>query len=229
MTAENVSGESIASYNAVSATPSAGAGYNISGTVNGPHAGGVTMALSGTASRTATTAPNGAYSFAGLPVGSYVVTPSLVGYSFDPPVPTVTISTSNQTQDFSQSSIVPAYTISGSIAYSGSRTGRIYVWALPSGCSSTECAAASTSVSRTGSSTPYSIRGLTYGAYTIIARLDNLGYGNEHATNPKGQAGPVTTSLNVTTQNLALSDSSDPGARLRRPGHRRCRELAACS
>lgn len=68
--------------------------YNISGQVtsNGTGLSGVTITLSGNRSDTTTTNSNGDYSFSGLSNGSYTVTPSLTGYTFDPTSRNVTIS-----------------------------------------------------------------------------------------------------------------------------------------
>ena len=51
---------------------------------NGFGLAGVTVTLSGGASKTTITDALGNYSFAGLPVGNYTVTPSLAGYDFAP-------------------------------------------------------------------------------------------------------------------------------------------------
>jgi hypothetical protein len=56
--------------------------YSVSGTVTG--ASGVTMNLTGDKTSTTTTATDGTYSFTGLPVGNYTVTPVKTGYTFDP-------------------------------------------------------------------------------------------------------------------------------------------------
>ncbi|MCI4398646.1 MAG: metallophosphoesterase, partial [Acidobacteria bacterium] len=62
---------------AVSVTVSnTSATYSISGTVSGAATSGVTMTLSGAASKTTTTASDGTYTFSGLANGSYTVTPS---------------------------------------------------------------------------------------------------------------------------------------------------------
>lgn len=73
--------------------------YSILGqiTTNGIGLIGVTMTLSGTSIGTATTDSNGNYSFASLSNGSYAVTPSLSGYSFDPVYRNVNISGANET------------------------------------------------------------------------------------------------------------------------------------
>lgn len=58
--------------------------YSISGTVSGTATAGVTMTLSGAASAITTTDSSGNYSFTGLANGSYTVTPSRTGYTFNP-------------------------------------------------------------------------------------------------------------------------------------------------
>jgi carboxypeptidase family protein len=62
-------------------------GYAISGKISGAQAHQVTVSLSGAAlgaDRTTKTDSSGAYSFDGLPKGSYTITPSLAGYHFNP-------------------------------------------------------------------------------------------------------------------------------------------------
>lgn len=57
--------------------------YSVSGTVTG--AAGVTVNLTGDATATTTVATDGGtYSFTGLAVGNYTVTPVKAGYTFDP-------------------------------------------------------------------------------------------------------------------------------------------------
>lgn len=68
--------------------------WSISGTVS-PAAAGVTVALSGTSTGSATTDSSGNYSFAGLAKGSYTLTPSQSGYTFAPTTLAVTINRSN--------------------------------------------------------------------------------------------------------------------------------------
>src|SRR5260370_5654318 len=61
------------------------AGFSMSGTINPTAAGnGATVALSGTTSVSTTADSSGNYTFAGLPNGSYLVTPKHTGYSFTP-------------------------------------------------------------------------------------------------------------------------------------------------
>ncbi len=78
--------------------------FSISGTItaNGSPLSGVTLVLSGVASKRTTTDANGNYTFSILANGSYTVTPSRTGYSFTPPNRSVTINDANVGgQDFS--------------------------------------------------------------------------------------------------------------------------------
>jgi len=80
-----------------------GTTFSVSGTITsggGPLAG-VTVALSGTASKTTTTNSSGNYIFTTIGNGSYTVTPSKTGYSFSPLNRSVTVNGANVTgQDF---------------------------------------------------------------------------------------------------------------------------------
>src|SRR5260370_7543075 len=72
--------------------------YSISGTIS-PAAGGngATVTLSGAASATATANGSGAFAFSGLPNGTYTLTPSHTGYTFNPTSQNVTVSGANVT------------------------------------------------------------------------------------------------------------------------------------
>jgi alpha-tubulin suppressor-like RCC1 family protein len=61
--------------------------YSVSGqaTAGGSALSGVTMTLTGPAEKTATTEVSGNYSFSDMPTGTYLLTPSLTGYTFLPP------------------------------------------------------------------------------------------------------------------------------------------------
>ncbi len=77
--------------------------YSISGKVvdsSGSGIGGVTISLtSDDVQSTATTDQNGDYSFTGMPNGSYMVIPSMTGYTFSPDFRTVVINEGNATID----------------------------------------------------------------------------------------------------------------------------------
>jgi hypothetical protein len=77
--------------------------YTISGTVTSSGSGlsGVNMALTGDSTANTTTDASGNYSFSGLSNGSYTVTPSKSGYTFNPTSIPVIISGADQTgKDF---------------------------------------------------------------------------------------------------------------------------------
>ena len=78
--------------------------HSITGTVTENSIGlsGVTVTLSGGASTTTITAPDGTYSFAGIPDGNYTITPTLSGYAFTPSSHSVTVAGADEAgKDFS--------------------------------------------------------------------------------------------------------------------------------
>jgi hypothetical protein len=86
LTAVNGIGESAASPPG-NATPATAPSHTISGNVsasNGTGIPGVMVSLTGSATQTTTTDSNGNYSLAGIANGSYTVTPSRIGYTFNP-------------------------------------------------------------------------------------------------------------------------------------------------
>ncbi|MGA3282549.1 MAG: hypothetical protein ABSD50_16390 [Smithella sp.] len=95
--------------------------YSISGAVNGTVAANVAITLSGTSAANTTTASDGTYSFSGLANGSYIVTPSLTGYSFSPSSTGVKINGADGTADFTSSTasglnFTVAGVVSGAVA-----------------------------------------------------------------------------------------------------------------
>ncbi len=73
-------------------------GFSLSGTINPTAAGnGAAVVLSGAASASATADNAGNYTFAGLPNGSYMVTPKHTGYAFTPGNQSATVSGANIT------------------------------------------------------------------------------------------------------------------------------------
>jgi hypothetical protein len=92
------------------------AAHTIAGTISGDVLEGVTVTLSGAASATATTDIAGAYTFSGLPDGSYVVTPSLEGYTFDPQFLPVALAGADVLTANFVATLVPTYSVSGTIS-----------------------------------------------------------------------------------------------------------------
>ena len=95
-----------------------GTTFSISGTISaggGPLAG-VTVALSGAATKTTTTNANGSYTFTTLGNGSYTVTPSKTGYSFLPANRSVIVNDANVAgQNFTGTT----FSLSGTISTGG--------------------------------------------------------------------------------------------------------------
>jgi hypothetical protein len=85
----------------ISANFIANSGEITSGTLStsgGTAISGATMTVSGSGIEwTTTTNSNGSYSFTGLPSGSYIITPSLTGYTFNPASLPLSVSSANVT------------------------------------------------------------------------------------------------------------------------------------
>jgi hypothetical protein len=73
--------------------------YSISGTItiNGSALAGATVTLSGAGTGTAMTDSSGNYTFPNLSNGSYIITPSMFGYTFSPSSQTVAVEEANET------------------------------------------------------------------------------------------------------------------------------------
>ncbi len=188
----------------------------ISGTVTGPWVSDVTITLSGAGSATTTTNASGQYSFANLTAGgSYTVTPSLAGYSYSPAAPVIVLD-SDTTQNFTATSNLTSYSISGTITYAGSHTGNTIIRVFPNGCIGCGVlAGTSISFAPTSGGTAYTITGLApvnggenaNGSYVLTAEIDTLGTGVTNESNPEGTSGTVTiNSANVTGVDFALVD-----------------------
>ena len=149
----------ISGSNVKAATPS-GSAYGISGTLS-PSSGGAgsTVTLSGASSGTATADASGAYSFTGLPNGSYVITPGKPGYAFTPSAQAVTVNGVNVTGVNFTDSVASSqtYSISGTISPTTGGAGATVTITGP--------AATQTLADSAGN---YSLTGLSNGSYTVI-------------------------------------------------------------
>ena len=209
-TAVTISNANQTGKNFVSTAVGPSATYSISGSVNisgGGALSGVAVDLTGDNSGTTTTDATGAYTFSNLVAGSYVVTPSMPGWNFGPGSISMLISNFNRTgMDFTASSAVASYSISGTVAYAGSKTGRIYVNVEWSGGGSTS---SGTSIAAPGS---FTIRGVPNGTYTIYAWRDTLNNGAQNIANPSGRSVATYTvnSANITGASVTMADPSVP-------------------
>ncbi len=89
--------------------------FSVSGIVRdaaGTGLANVSVSLSGVG--VYTTGADGAFVFPNVPNGTYTVTPSLTGYTFDPPARSLIVAGANTaSQDFTGSPVIPTYTVSG--------------------------------------------------------------------------------------------------------------------
>src|SRR6185437_15986557 len=132
--------------------------WSISGTIGpSPSIGvGTLLTLSGAASKTTTADSSGNYNFADLADGSYTVTPSKAGYTFQPSNRPVTINGANATGVNFTATSVQSWTISGAINPPADRRGAIVI------LSGTPSAYATVD-----SSGNYSFKNLPNGTYTV--------------------------------------------------------------
>jgi uncharacterized protein (DUF2141 family) len=169
----------------------------------------ITVTLSSSSLKTAMTDSTGFYRFTGVPNGTYTLTPSLAGAStaFYPPNALVTLNGGSATQDFGAQI---AYNVSGSVSYTGTKKGRIYVGLNDAAGGPTRL---STSITAPG---PFSIRGVPPGTYRLTARMDNLGWGTKNVDEPN-TTNQFALQVNVTSgnlinQNIPLIDPLAPTA-----------------
>lgn len=181
---------------AVSQAPGA-ASFAILGTVT-PLAGGsgATITLSGAASATTTVNNSGAYSFNGLVAGTYAVTPSNTGYTFNPNTQAATITNGNVTGlNFAATAQTgPTSSISGTIAPAARGSGATVLLGGP--------AAATTTTNAAGN---YMFSGLPNGAYTVTPNESGFAFtpGSQSVT----LSGVNQTGINFTAAASGLAHS----------------------
>ena len=117
--------------------------------------------------------------------------------------------TASQSYMFSIVNPNAAYSVSGTVSYTGTKTGWIYLALSNNNCNN--CGQSlGTAISTKGA---FTINGVPTGTYTVQAWMDGLGYGVENASDPSTNLFPnvtVTVSTgNVTGVAVALGD---PGA-----------------
>lgn len=224
-TAVTISGLNLTGKNFTSAVIIAPT-YTLSGTVNGPYVAGVTITMSGAGTATTTTNASGAYSFANLPAGTYILTPTLAGYAYIPAAPSVVITNADMTQVFAASSAIASSSVSGTITYAGAKTGLVYLRVFNSGGCTNCSASAGTSIALTSGSGSYTIRGLQPNTYTVTAEMDTLNTGAPNATNPAGSsaafttvAGTDNTGVSITVADPTLPVPVTPAAPSISPGN----------
>ncbi len=96
--------------------------YSITGTIlfNSAGLNGVSVALTGAATQNTTTNASGVYTFTNVSNGSYTITPTLTGYTFDPATLSANVNNADVTgKDFTAYDITIEYTLSGTITVNG--------------------------------------------------------------------------------------------------------------
>lgn len=149
--------------------------YSISGTIGRPLSRGymalpgVTVTVSGTAGSTTSTNASGIFTFSGLANGSYIVTPSLAGYTFTPPSISVTVDNASVTDiNFTAASAlaVQTYSIAGTVTKPGIRGTR-----APMPGVTVTLSGAANAQTTTNASGSYTFTGLPSGAYTVTPSM----------------------------------------------------------
>ena len=187
--------------------------YTVGGAINVTNGCGVstlptftvTLTQGSTTIGTATTNSSGNFAIANVPNGVYTITPSITGPSsvFYPTTLSATVNNANFTSGNFFASL--GYTVSGTVAYTGSHT---VSQANPIYLSLGNCGGngnPGTSLSATGA---FTIHGVQPGNYTLSAFQDNLGYGSQNASNPVGSASVNVVTSNVTNASVTLTDPS---------------------
>ena len=193
VTATNAIGPGPASSGSNPVTPAA-SGYSVSGTVAcaGTGVSGVTVNLTGAATKTTSTDSSGNYSFSGLSNGSYTITPSKANYAFTPTKLSVTVASANASgKNFTAITKPGAPTGVSATAGDGEATVTFTAPASNGGSAITFYTVTSSpaNIPATGSASPIAVTGLTNGTtYTFTVT----------ATNAAG-TGPESSSSNPVT------------------------------
>jgi hypothetical protein len=151
--------------------------------------------------QTAISDSTGTYYFSNdVPNGSYTITPSMTGPAtsiFSPTSLPVTVNGSYVLLNNFNAYV--GYTVSGTVGYSGAKSGVVYL--AMNSCGSP---APGTAILAPGA---FTIQGVPPGVYTVNAWMDNLGYGAQNISNPLGSTSnvvvPNTNNANVT---IGLTD-----------------------
>lgn len=109
-----------------------------------------------------------------------------------------------------QASVAPTATLSGTVTYNGSKTGRVYLVANGGSSGSYSLWNVGVSTTLTGSSGSYSgsftIRGAGIGGYPVKAYLDSTGTGIQHDSDPAGIIYLPNVTGDTTGINITLTD-----------------------
>ncbi len=153
-----------------------------------------------------TTDVNGNFSFAGIPDGTYTITPSITGPSsvFYPASQTVTVSGGVATPNLQTTTVSLGYTVSGTVSYAPGTAKPIYISLNNNNCGSGN-SGPGTSIVGPGS---FTIRGVGPGSYSLQSVMDTLGNGAPNANDPSGSTSVSVSNANATGVSVTLNSPS---------------------
>lgn len=165
--------------------------FSISGTVSGAGGVGATVTLSGAGVAAVTTNASGAFTFTGLAKGTYTITPSHTGFTFNPGAQNTTITAANVTGVNFASTAVSSQTfsISGTISGAGGVGATV---------SLTGTSVATTTANASGG---YTFTGLAKGNYTLTPSHTGFTF------SPGSLAESISTT-NITNANFTATAST---------------------
>ncbi len=172
--------------------------FTISGTIAGSGGPGATVTLTGPASASTTANSTGAFTFSGMPDGTYLVAVSQTGFVYTPASQSVVLSGASAAVSFS--SAAQTFSLSGTISGIGANGATVML------------TGASTATTTSNASGVFSFAGLVNGTYTVA--VSNAGYvfapasqtATIHGTN-------VSVTFSSATQTFSLSGTiMGPGA-----------------
>ncbi|MGD0632552.1 MAG: putative Ig domain-containing protein [Terracidiphilus sp.] len=155
-----------------------------------------------------TTDSSGNYSFAGIPAGTYTITPSIAGATsvFNPAKQAGVVVSGNSVSG-ENFSVSLGYTVSGTVSYSGAKTGQVYLLLNNNNCGGNNSTGTSITEAQLTSGGAFTIRGVTPGVYTLQGWMDDLGFGSSNANDPVGSTSSVTiTGANLTGVSVTMTD-----------------------
>ncbi len=163
--------------------------YGISGTISGAGGSAATLNLTGTSSASATADASGNYSFSGLPNGSYTVTPSKAGFTFNPASQQAAINNANVAGVNFASGV--SYSISGTISGVGGSGATVSL------------TGASTATVTADAAGNYSFTGLQNGSYNVTP--SQAGFTFTPASQPATINNASVTGMNFGTVTFSIS------------------------